>query len=196
MRPDILIVDDSPTQLEHLRYCLEQGDYAVRSAEDGPRALEQIRRQTPSLIISDIVMPGMTGFELCRAVKENKNTRHIPFVLLTSLDDAEDVLAGLESRADYYVTKPLDEEYLLGLIPRILAAAETSPPEASTVTVDVPFASGMRSVVTAPRQMLTLLVSSYEAAVRNSKALLKAEKDLQHLNENLETQVKKRTTDL
>src|ERR1039458_4872075 len=106
---DILIVEDSPTQTEHLRHILEQNDYQVRIATDGREALGVMADWKPSLIISDIVMPEMDGFELCRRIKSDQRYRDIPVVLLTALDDPHDVIKALECGADNFISKPYDE---------------------------------------------------------------------------------------
>ncbi|MGA2546548.1 MAG: response regulator [Rectinemataceae bacterium] len=196
MNPDILVVDDSPTQLEKIHHLLVQHDYRVSTAKNGIQALERIGENIPALVISDIIMPGMGGYELCRRIKDGDNTRRIPVILLTSLSDAGDVLAGLECGADGYLTKPFNEDYLLDMIPRILADSETRDHERRRVTLDLPSPGGPRTIAADPYQMLTLLLSSYEAAVIRNREVLKAENDLQVLNEHLEDLVSERTAAL
>jgi CheY-like chemotaxis protein len=90
----LLIVEDSPTQAERLRYFLERPGYRVTAANNGRQAMAFLDEHKPALIISDIVMPEMTGYELCRRIKADARTRDIPVILLTALSNAEDVLEG------------------------------------------------------------------------------------------------------
>ena len=113
---EILVVEDSPTQAEHLRYRLEQQGYKVHVAPNGEEALQMVGRIRPAVVISDILMPQMDGFLLCKKIKSDENLRNIPVILLTALSDPQDVLKGLECGADDFITKPYDEEYLLAKI--------------------------------------------------------------------------------
>jgi PAS domain S-box-containing protein len=193
---DILIVEDSPTQAEFLRHFLEKGLYRVTVANNGVQALASIGSRLPALVISDVIMPEMGGYELCRRIKADEKTRDIPVILLTSLTDAEDVLAGLDCGADSYITKPYDEEYLLTLIPRIIADSTPRGRERQRVNIDGFFLGGKRLVSADPHQMLTLLISSYEAAVIRNGELLRAQGELRDMNDHLENLVAARTTAL
>jgi len=193
---NILIVDDSPTQLEKLRHLLTRRGFSVTTANSGIRALEQLGKGLPSLIISDIVMPEMGGYELCRRIKDGEGTWRVPVILLTSLSDPGDVLKGLECGADSYITKPFDEDHLIGIIPRIIADNAARDRDRHYVKLAVPGPEGQRVISADPHQMLTLMLSSYEAAVIRNKELIKAEGDLRALNENLERLVRERTATL
>ncbi|MCX6844862.1 MAG: response regulator [candidate division WOR-3 bacterium] len=91
-RLEILAVEDSPTQAELLRYLLEQSGYRVAVASTGAQALSLLGERAPSAIISDVIMPEMNGYELCRRIRADERTRDIPVILLTSLASSEDVL--------------------------------------------------------------------------------------------------------
>src|SRR5688500_8561691 len=106
---DVLIAEDSPTQARRLQYILEQRGYSVRAAANGRLALEAARRQRPTLIISDVVMPEMDGYELCRSIQGDAGLSELPVILVTTLADPQDVIKGLECRADHFVIKPYDE---------------------------------------------------------------------------------------
>ena len=123
----ILVVEDSPTQAENLRYRLEQQGYKVYVARNGEEALKMIGRIRPAIVISDILMPKMDGFLLCKKIKSDENLKNIPFILLTALSDPQDVLKGLECGADDFITKPYDEEYLLTKIRHTLINAGDTP---------------------------------------------------------------------
>src|SRR6185437_10461436 len=94
--PRILIAADSLAQARRLQYILEQQGYKVLAAVDGRAALECARQERPALIISDVVMPEMTGYELCRQVKQDAQLSDVPVVLVTTLSDPHEVIRGLE----------------------------------------------------------------------------------------------------
>ena len=93
---EILIAEDSPTQAERLKHTLEGQGYHVTVTSNGRQALEAAKIRKPSLIISDIVMPEMDGYELCKKVKSDSDLRNLPVILLTTLSDPKDVIRGLE----------------------------------------------------------------------------------------------------
>jgi PleD family two-component response regulator len=103
---DILIVEDSRTQAEQLQYLLEKHQYTVVTSENGNHALKVLEQYEPKLIITDICMPEMNGYELCRRIKVLDGHEDIPVVVLTSLSNPEDVIEGLECGADNFITKP------------------------------------------------------------------------------------------
>ena len=104
----ILIVEDSHTQREMLRHMLEKHDFRVKAAANGKEALTLLEWNRPLAVISDIVMPGLDGYALCRRIKGDHNLQDIPVLLLTSLSDPDDVITGLECGADYFIMKPYD----------------------------------------------------------------------------------------
>jgi DNA-binding response OmpR family regulator len=193
---DILIVEDSPTQAELLQHLLERRRYRVGAAKDGAHALERIGECIPSLVISDIVMPEMDGYELCRNIKSDARTRRIPVILLTSLTDAEDVLLGLDCGADGYITKPYSESNLLASVERILASRKLCEDKRERITIETLVAGKRRLITVDPQQMFSLLLSSYEAAVNRNGELTKVRDELESLNEHLEELVKERTAKL
>lgn len=192
----ILVVEDSPTQAEELKYILEQQGYMVFAASNGIEALEIIGSGKPTIIISDIVMPEMDGFALCRVIKSDKALKHIPLILLTSLSDPEDVLRGLECGADNFVTKPVDEKYLLSRIRYILINAEIRSKSRVRPEVEIFFKGQSYLIASDRRQILDLLLSTYEAAVLKNLELKELKGELEALNENLERKVEERTAEL
>src|ERR1039457_7240550 len=106
---EILIVEDSPTQAKRLQHILEQHGYHVTHAANGRLALEAARHHKPTLIITDVVMPEMDGYELCRHVKSDASLADVPVFLATTLSDLDDVIHALECRADNFILKPYDE---------------------------------------------------------------------------------------
>jgi len=118
-RPILQIAEDHVDVVRYLRACLEP-TYQLLTAPTGPVALGQARTQVPDLIISDIMMPGLDGFELCRALKTDERTSHIPILLLTARADHHSRMQGLQYGADAYLTKPFHKEELLLQIQNLL----------------------------------------------------------------------------
>ncbi len=112
----ILVIDDTPENLTVLRKCLTDHHYRVAVARNGKVALERAKRIRPDLILLDILMPGIDGFEVCRQLKEDKMTRAIPVIFMTALDTSEDKLKGFEAGAEDYVTKPLNNQEVLARV--------------------------------------------------------------------------------
>jgi signal transduction histidine kinase/DNA-binding response OmpR family regulator len=182
---EILIAEDSPTQAEQLRYLLETAGYSVAVAANGQRALEAARARRPALIISDVVMPEMDGYALCRAVKSDANLIDVPIVLLTTLSDPKDVIEGLACGADNFIRKPYGEKYLLSRIDHILANRELRKTEKMQVGVDI-LLGGKRHYVNSERQqILDLLIGTYEEAVQLNRDLRERERALAHSNRSL-----------
>lgn len=122
--PRILVVDDNPDIMTLMRELLETHGYDVIAVADATQAEEEIRRQPPDVILSDVVMPGKSGYELCRELKENSATRLIPFVLITGLSDREDKLRGIEAGADDFLNKPIFAEELFARVKSLLKLKE------------------------------------------------------------------------
>jgi len=193
---DILIVEDSLTQAMQLKYLLEKNMYSVITADNGQNALEVLDQFEPSIIISDICMPGIDGYDLCRRVKALDREKEIPVILLTSLSNPEDVVEGLECGADNFITKPYAENYLLSHIQQIIANQSLRQTERVRIGVEIIFAGKRRFIAANQQQMLTLLISTYEAAVLKNTELLQTQEELQTLNEQLEEMVEERTVEL
>jgi PAS domain S-box-containing protein len=192
----ILIAEDSPTQSEQLKFILEKNNYSVIIAKDGKEALKLVAENKPSLIISDIIMPGMDGYELCKKIKSDECTMDIPVILLTSLSHSEDVLEGISCGADNFITKPYHEDYLISHVVQILANKKINQNERVRVGVEIMFGGKRRFITSSQQQMLTLLISTYEAAVQRNDELVQTQDSLKKLNEHLEELVDKRTAEL
>ncbi|HEX4055458.1 MAG TPA: response regulator [Tepidisphaeraceae bacterium] len=179
---DILIAEDSPTQAELLRHTLEWQGYRVRAAVNGREALDMARAQKPTLIISDIMMPEMDGYELCRQVKLDEALKNVPVILLTTLADPQDVIRGLECRADNFIIKPYDERNLLARVQFMLINSEIREVNQPAIGVEVYF-NGLKHFITADRlNILNLLLSTYETAVQRNQELSRARDDLHAAN--------------
>ena len=190
----ILIVEDSATQAEMLEELLLRHGYRVSVARNGREGLAKASELKPDLVLSDIVMPEMTGFELCRHIKNSQDLKEIPVMLLTSLNDPGDVIRGLECRADNFLNKPYDDDYLLMRIRQILADRELR--EEPGQGIPVQFAGRDFRIDADRRQILSLLLSTYETAVSKNTELLSTQRTLNELNEQLEERVEARTASL
>ncbi|HEX4120749.1 MAG TPA: response regulator [Verrucomicrobiae bacterium] len=199
----ILIAEDSPTQAQRLQHVLEQHGYHVTHAANGRLALAAARRLRPTLIISDVVMPEMDGYDLCRSVKSEPGLKDTPVILVTTLSDPQDVIRGLECRADHFILKPYDEGYLLGRVQFVLINRNVRQAEQAGMGVEI-FFNGQKHFITADRlQILNLLLSTYEAAMQRNKELSNTQdtlretnSELQQLTRNLEDRVLQRTVEL
>ena len=130
MPEKILVVDDEVTLLETLSYNLKKQGYDVEMASDGPTALELARSNHPDLIVLDIMLPGMDGFEVCREIRKDMNT---PVLMLTARDDEIDRVVGLEVGADDYLTKPFSMRELLARVKALLRRVRLIREELATV---------------------------------------------------------------
>jgi two-component system, sensor histidine kinase and response regulator len=182
----ILIAEDSPTQAQRLKHILEQQGYKVTVAVNGREAFEAAQRSKPTLIISDVVMPEMDGYEFCSKVKSTPGLSDIPIILVTTLSDPQDVIRGVESRADNFILKPYDDRYLLGRIQFVLINREMRQTDQPGMGLEIYF-EGRKHFITADRlQILNLLLSTYEAAMRRNKELSFAQDKLQQSNSDLQ----------
>lgn len=104
-RPDVLLVEDSPTQSKEIAAHMSQHEIDVTIADDGPQALRLAKMNKPKLIVLDINLPSMSGFQVCRRLKRDPETADIPVIMLTSADSSNDMIEGLEAGADDYIPK-------------------------------------------------------------------------------------------
>ena len=192
----ILVVEDSPTQLETLRFLLEEEGFLVVTASDGQKGLATANTTPIDLVISDIVMPEMSGYALCRALRADAAVRDLPVILLTSLTDPRDVIAGLEAGATNFICKPYERSALIARVRSVLASQQLRKANSSEVGISIFFA-GQPYFITADRlQILDLLLSTYESAVDHNLELLRVRDELRTLNQQLEARVAQRTTAL
>ncbi|TAK82473.1 MAG: PAS domain S-box protein [Betaproteobacteria bacterium] len=182
---EILIAEDSATQREQLQHLLEARGYAVASAANGREALELARRHKPTLVVSDIVMPELDGYGLCRALKSDEKLKDVPVILLTSLADAHDVILGLECAADNFIRKPYQPDYLLKRIEYLLMNLELRKSQKMQMGVEIRLGSQRHFISAERQQILDLLISTYEQAAEINRELAAREKELAHSNEVL-----------
>jgi two-component system sensor histidine kinase/response regulator len=180
----ILIVEDSPTQAEELKYMLGKHRYRVTTAANGRKALAILELERPITIISDIVMPEMDGYELCRRIKGSKELRDIPVILLTALSDPEDVIMGLECGADFFIMKPYNELLIISRIQHILANCNLRD-HGAQMGLEI-FFRGKKYFINSDRlQILNLFLSTYETAIQKNQELTGVTDELKALNEQM-----------
>ncbi|MFA5627609.1 MAG: twitching motility response regulator PilH [Thiohalomonadaceae bacterium] len=118
----ILIVDDSPTEIYVLSTILQKQGHEITAAEDGEKGVAAAREQKPDLVLMDVVMPGMNGFQATRLLSKDAQTAHIPIIIVTTKDQETDRVWGLRQGAKDYVTKPVNESELLAKIQALLGS--------------------------------------------------------------------------
>ncbi len=183
----ILVAEDSPTQAERLQYVLHRNGYQVTRASNGRQALETAHLNRPTLVISDVLMPEMDGYELCRRIKSDPELGNLPVILVTTLSDPQDVIRGLECRADNFIIKPYDERYLISRIQFVLLNNEIQNRDHAGMGVEI-FFNGQKHFITADRlQILNLLLSTYEAAIQRNLELSRIKDELRTTNASLES---------
>lgn len=118
--PKILVVDDIPSELELICRVLQDAGMSVVRANDGEEAIAHIQEDAPDLVILDVVMPRMNGFEVVREVRDNEKIKHLPIVFCTQKNTDIDKVWGMDMGADAYVTKPFDPKQLVDIVQRLL----------------------------------------------------------------------------
>jgi len=182
-----MVVEDSKSQAMMLKSLLKKHDYKVRDFENGITAYEAASKEPPILIISDILMPGMDGYEFCEKVKSTRELREIPFILLTTLQDSMDIIKGLQAGSDNFITKPFDPKYLLSRINYLLANRELRYQGTSDLVLEIMFNGQKYAINSERKQILDLLLSVYENAIQQNHQLMEAQSELRRSNEHLLT---------
>ena len=116
----VLIVDDSPTEVHVLKGILEKGGHSVTSADNAEDGIKQAKAVKPDVVLMDVVMPGMNGFQATRALTKDPETQHIPIIIVTTKDQETDRAWGMRQGAKDYVTKPVDAADLLAKVKAVL----------------------------------------------------------------------------
>ena len=165
--PSILVVEDSRAQAQTIKVVLEEAGYQVTLAYNGREGMEKLHRERPDVVVSDIVMPGMDGYELCRRLKGDPAFASIPVVFLTIKDDVLDIVRGLDAGADSFVPKPFQIDYLCQRLEAVLEGGlpplEFYPEEMGMA----PQAGGDQIALTSPReQILQMLVKALRKRVQ------------------------------
>jgi two-component system sensor histidine kinase/response regulator len=184
----ILVAEDSRTQAESLRYILEKDGHRVTLAANGRLALESIATDRPDMVLSDIMMPDIDGYELSRRIKQDPETRSIPVILVTQLFDPVDVVRGLESGADNFIIKPYEPSEIGSRIDQTFQASQPVTGELPG-GIRIHLTDGAHTINTGRAQILNILLSTYEVAVRKNYELQDAHERLNLVNDRLQQAV-------
>jgi DNA-binding response OmpR family regulator len=148
VHPAVLLVDDDRTLLSVVARHLSRAGFEVTTAESGPMALRRLEESWPAIVIVDLMMPGMDGFELCRRIKQIAD---LPIIVLSAIDESEAKVSALETYAEDYVTKPFNPQELIARVQRVLRRAPTGTPQLSLGGGDVEVDLTTRRVVAGQR---------------------------------------------
>lgn len=199
----ILIVEDSPTQAERLRLILEDEGFEVEAASNAEAALGLYERLSADLVISDIVMPGMSGYNLCREIKRRPEGRDTPVVLLSTLNNPMDIISGLECGADNFITKPYEPDHLVARVKAVLENKRLRASGKMKLGVEIAFLGKTFTITSDKEQILDLLISTFEDIVRTNRdleesrsELAAAKAEIEKYAQDLESQVQIRTAEL
>jgi len=118
--PRVLVVDDSPTETYKFKEILEKNGYSILTAENGADGVAVARQELPDVILMDVVMPGLNGFQATRQISKGADTQHIPVIIVTTKDQETDRVWGRRQGASDYLTKPVDEAVLIETINRVM----------------------------------------------------------------------------
>jgi two-component system alkaline phosphatase synthesis response regulator PhoP len=158
----ILLVDDEEDLLELMSYNLTKDGYRVRCVATGEAAVQQARSDAPDLVVLDLLLPNIDGLEVCKLLKNDARTRHIPVVMLTAKGEEADVVTGLELGADDYITKPFSPRVLVARIKAVLRrrSSEAADPESALTIHDLVIHPGRHEVLAAGSP-LTLTLTEF-----------------------------------
>jgi two-component system, OmpR family, alkaline phosphatase synthesis response regulator PhoP len=120
MKPTVLVVDDNVQNLELIQAYLEELDVATVAAYDGQQAMDCVRQKEPDLILLDVMMPKMSGFEVCKRLKKDPKTSDIPIIMVTALNELGDIERGIDSGTDDFLTKPVNKWELITRVKTML----------------------------------------------------------------------------
>jgi two-component system, sensor histidine kinase and response regulator len=172
----ILVVEDSRTQAESLRYILEKKGHIITLATNGRDAMEQLAAGRPDLVLTDIMMPEMDGYELCHRIKTDASLKSVPVIMVTQLFDPVDVVRGLEAGADNFIIKPYEPKDIEARIQEVMTT-ETGE-DATCYPLEIRLAGGVHTITASRRQILNILLSTYEITVRKNAELQEAHERL------------------
>ncbi len=192
----VLIVEDDLIQAKLLELLLVRHGYPVRVAVDGEDALIAMNRETPSLVVTDIMMPRMDGYELCRRIKATVSWRRVPVIMVTQLAEAEDVLRGMQAGADSFITKPFNRKQLIQRIADLLQEPAPRDVPAPGAAGKIVFRGQTYPLSAQPFQLANLVLSTYESAVYQNAELVATKNELEALTTRLEGMAEQRAAAL
>lgn len=185
----ILVVEDSTIQATMLSRVLKEAGYQVLWAKDGIDALEMLKTEAVSLVLSDVNMPRMSGIELCKAINQNEALAALKVILVTTLSSPEDVIEGIEAGADNYIIKPYQGNYLLEKVKAELAATKQPKSDEQSISTDIVLKGVKHRVTSPPSQFLKLMLSTYENVRQQYEELSRHKFELISLNKQLTSNV-------
>ena len=174
----ILVVEDSPTQAQQLQFILEAERFAVDLAPNAEIALQRFADSPFDMIISDIMMPGLSGYEFCDRIKKDARGHDIPVILLSTLVDPMDIIRGLECGADNFITKPYEPDQLIDRINTVFRNRRTRTQGKLAFGVEVVFLGKKFIVNSEKEQILDLLIATFEDIVRTNRGLQESKAEL------------------
>ncbi len=174
----ILVVEDSKTQALHLKHDLLKSGFKVTLAFNAAEALETLEHEPFDIVISDVIMPGMSGFDLCKTIKANPKFNDVSIILLTALQEPEDIVKGLGSGADNFIIKPYNLDILLNRIEYILANKKIRESNGPELKFEVMFAGQRYSIASQQMQIIDLLLSTYETILYKNRELERINREL------------------
>ena len=180
-----MVVEDSMIEATMVKSLLKEHGYPVKVFREGSEAYQAALEKAPILVVSDVLMPGMDGFEFCEKLKTTPSLQEIPVILLTSLQDPMDIIHGLRSGANNFITKPFEAKYLLSRVNYLLANRELRNAGSTDMVLEIMFEGNKYAINSERKQILDLLLSVYETSIEQNKALLETQKQLQEANEHL-----------
>jgi signal transduction histidine kinase len=181
----VLAVEDSLVQAKRLEHFFKAFNIKYKLFANAEEALVGFSNEEPELVISDIVMPGMDGYEFCRTIKSTKAYSKIPVILLTSLQDPHDIIKGLQAGADNFITKPFDDKYLYSRIQYLLINRDMQYSGDEDKIIELVFRGEKYQITSDKKQILDLLLSVYEAAIQRNNELTQTKAQLESAYENL-----------
>ena len=193
---EILIVEDSPVEAEILRRILVRAGYRVAVAKNGEEGLQAVRGHPYALVMSDINMPLMNGYELCHAIKLDEKLWSTPVILVTMLSEPKDIIRALDVGADGYITKPYAEDNLLGHISALLSTTIRRKLAEERRKIQVEYGGENYNVAAGGQLMANMLFSVYENSMFLNHELMRIQNQFNLLNESLDEQVRVRTAEL
>lgn len=190
----ILVAEDSRTQADMLCYLLNQAGYETAIVDSGTAALDAIKNRRPDLLLTDIVMPGMDGYELCTMIRSDPEIAGVPVILVTQLYDPEDIIRGISCGANNFIIKPYDSTSIIAGINAVLQPRDT--PEDNNDTLRLQYKGNQYRVKSDRNDILNILLSIYGTAVSKNMELEQATDRLNVLTGSLEELVVDRTVAL
>src|SRR5512139_2993028 len=163
MTQTILVVDDDLDTLTLIGLTLQRRGFTVMKAQSGPEALEKLRVDLPDLVIVDVMMPQMDGYEVCRVIKSDQRTAHLPVVMLTAKAQTASQLEGFRAGAIDYITKPVHPQDLVARIASVLERAQAAQAESGPSIIAIAGAKGGVGATTLAVNMATALAAQHRA---------------------------------